>query len=117
MDEDGKEVAIYWKNGEPVILPGGCRANAIAVSGNDVYVTGIDRNAEGANIIVYWKNGKAVRLTDGKEASGAGASVITVAGNDVYIAGYLDGKATYWKNEKPVGLNDIIGGITGMVVR
>lgn len=117
IDEAGKEVAMYWKNGEPVILPDGCRANAIAASGNEVYVAGIDRNEEGANIIVYWKNGKAVRLTNGKEVSGAGASVITIAGNDVYIAGYLDGKATYWKNEKPAGLNDLTGGITGMVVR
>ncbi|WP_436487607.1 hypothetical protein [Chitinophaga sp. ARDCPP14] len=117
IDEAGKEVAMYWKNGEPVMLPDGCRANAITVSGNEVYVAGIDRNEAGANIIVCWKNGKAVRLTDGKEEAGAGVNVIAVAGNDVYVAGYLDGKATYWKNEKPAGLNDIIGGITGLVIR
>jgi len=113
----GEEVAMYWKNGEPVMLAGGARADAIAVSGNDVYVAGITRNQAGANIVVCWKNGTAVRLTTGEEASGAGAKVITVAGNDIYVAGYLDGKATYWKNEKPVTLNDIIGGITGMVVK
>jgi len=116
-DATGKEVAMYWKNGEPVILPDGCRATAITVSGNDVYVAGIDRNEAGANIVVYWKNGKGVRLTSGTETAGAGVKAIAVAESDVYVAGYLDGKATYWKNEKPVNLDDIIGGITGIVVR
>ena len=113
----GEEVAMYWKNGQPVILQGGCRADAIAVSGNDVYVAGIDRNQAGANIVVYWKNGKAIPLTSGNEAAGAGAKVITVAGNDVYVAGYLDGTATYWKNEKPISLHDIVGGINGLAVK
>ncbi|SHN46143.1 hypothetical protein [Chitinophaga sp. CF418] len=117
IDSAGREIAMYWKNGKPVVLPDGCRANAIAISGNDIYVAGIDRNEAGANIVVCWKNGTAVRLTSGNEAAGAGVKVITVAGNDVYLAGYLDGIATYWKNEKPVSLNDITGGITGMVVR
>lgn len=113
----GEEVAAYWKNGEHVTLPNGCRASAIAASGNDVYVAGIDRTQAGANVVVSWKNGTAVRLTNGNEASGAGVKAITVVGNDVYVGGYLDGIATYWKNEKPVSLNDIIGGITGMIVK
>lgn len=110
-------MAMYWKNGDPIILPGGCRADAIAVSGNDVYVAGIDRNQSGANIVVYWKNGKAIPLTSGNEAAGAGAKVIAIAGNDVYAAGYLDGAATYWKNEKPISLHDIVGGINGLAVK
>lgn len=117
INSAGEEVAVYWKNGAHVTLPNGCRANAIAVSGNDVYVAGIDRNQAGANIVVYWKNGTAARLTSGNETAGAGVRAITVAGNDVYVGGYLDGIATYWKNEKPVMLKDIIGGITGIVVR
>lgn len=113
----GKEVAIYWKNGEPVTLFDGCRANAIAVSGNDVYVTGIDRDEAGNNIIVYWKNGKALRLSNGKEAAGAGIRTIAIAGADVYVAGYLDGIATYWKNEQPVMLNEIVGKINGIAIK
>jgi len=117
IDAEGKEVAMYWKNGEAFILPGGCRANAVAVSGNDIYVAGINRNQAGANIVVYWKNGTAFPLTSGNEAAGAGVKMIAVAGNDVYVAGYLDGIATYWKNAKPVSLDDIIGKITGMAIR
>lgn len=117
INSAGEEVAMYWKNGEPVMLPGGARADAIAVSGNNVYVAGITRNQAGANIVVCWKNGTAVQLTTGNETAGAGVKVITVAGNDVYVAGYLDGIATYWKNEKPVSLKEIVGGINGMVVR
>jgi len=113
----GKEVAMYWKNGQPVSLPDGCRANAIAISGDDIYVAGIDRDETGANVIVCWKNGKAVRLSSGKEAAGAGVKTIAVAGNDIYLAGYLNGVATYWKNGKPVMLDEIVGKINGMVAR
>ncbi|MET3878552.1 hypothetical protein [Chitinophaga sp. OAE865] len=117
VNPEGKETAMYWKNGAPVILNDGCRANAIAISGNEVHVAGIDRNEAGANIVVHWKNGVAERLTSGGETAGAGVKTIAIAGNDVYLAGYLDGKATYWKNGKPVTLKDIVGGINGMAVK
>lgn len=45
--------AAYWKNGTFVSIPGGSTATAIAVSGSDVYVLGIDNN----NNNVVWKNG------------------------------------------------------------
>ena len=111
----GNEVAMYWKNNQPVTLPNGCGAKAITVSGNDVYVAGFDRNAAGTNVAVCWKNGKAELLSDGKE--GAGVNAITVVGADVYVAGYLDGIATYWKNGTAVNLNNMPGRITGLAAK
>ena len=61
------EIAAYWKNGNPVYLSqttsqtGYANANALVISGNDVYVAGrMDY------FPVYWKNGVAVPLKSGK---------------------------------------------------
>lgn len=96
--------AMYWKNGTPVTLGSDFSwANAIFVSGNDVYVAGYDNGGA-----TYWKNGVGVRLpgqTDGREAHS-----VFVNGNDVYVAGYVAGNqantAVYWKNGVPVALTD-----------
>ena len=53
--------AVYWKNGTEFILGHGA-ANAIAIYGSDVYITGLYYNANpGVNTYsCYWKNGKRV---------------------------------------------------------
>ena len=59
-------VAMYWKNGSPVILSDGAMngdTRSIFVSGNDVYVVG--REFNGTNYLgKYWKNARPVILTD-----------------------------------------------------
>ena len=61
---NGKWAARLWKNGTATTLNDGTKfafANAVTVKGNDVYVAGIERDAN--NILEYvrvWKNGTAV---------------------------------------------------------
>lgn len=91
--------AVYWKNQEPVILTHGIKnagANAIAVQGSDIYVSGYVTDPNGKYIAVYWKNGSQVNLTNNTTSSSAGDMLIK--GTDVYITGFIDSKAVYWKN-------------------
>lgn len=84
---EGNEVK-YWKNGIDVVLPGGHYANSIAVSGNDVYVSGgaeIYGIMESHSVAVYWKNANMVRLSNDSDISNA--SAIAVLDNNVYVAG------------------------------
>ena len=99
------QVAKYWKNGVAVSLSDGSKNEGvvgIAVSGNDVYVGGIEySNTAPYNASVkYWKNGVPVNLTDGSNHTLT--SSIAVSGNDVYVAGSeINGTnhvAKYWKN-------------------
>jgi len=80
--------ACYWKNGTQVVLTStaaGTDASAedIAVSGNDVYLVGGQRNPAGIYVAMYWKNGAATALTDGTRH--AYATGVEVVGADVYI--------------------------------
>lgn len=94
-------VATLWKNGVPQTLPTDLSskqssANAVAVSGTDVYVAG-----DIGGMAAYWENGVFTNL--GKTLYKAysyqsKASAIAISGNDVYLAGYMDNKAAYWKN-------------------
>ena len=109
-------IPTYWKNGIPVNYTDGTigyngtsgEATSIAVSGNDVYMTGYKRfcvsrscNDHG----MFWKNGISVSL-DLPNYPGS----LTVSNNDIYIAGsslYLDGtggNAAYLKNEVKIEL-------------
>jgi hypothetical protein len=109
----------YWKNENPIELTPGyspttlnilATATSIAVSGNDVYVSGAQQQQLSAvggwsNVIAeYWKNGNLVKLTDGSKD--AYTSSIAVSGTDVFVAGVEDSVAKYWKNGNLVNLTD-----------
>lgn len=102
-------VACYWKNGMRTALSDGrtrAAAKAIAVSGADVYVAGLERNAAG-NAACYWKNGVKTELTDGRQP--AIAEAVVVSGPGVYVAGteiFAGGGACYWKK----GVKTALGG-------
>ena len=65
-------IAVYWKNGSVVGLPGGDadEANSICVFGNDIYVAGY-AHINGADRAVMWKNGMITVLKDASENSSA----------------------------------------------
>jgi hypothetical protein len=96
----------YWVNGTEIPLGG--YVNAMAISGNDVYIAGF--TATGPDQACYWKNGQLVTLPNGSSATG-----IAVAGSDVYVCGNGGSNdAVYWKN----GVIHILGtgGATGIAV-
>jgi len=119
--------AAYLKNDVKIELPSGSTgaiSTGIAVSGNDVYVSGIGITGSvyaGSQkyIAKYWKNGNVINLTDGTNSAQAWS--IAVSGNDAYVAGkewngnpyqdasgntYKKSVAKYWKNNTPVNLSD-----------
>ena len=70
-----REDPMLWKNGEPTKLPQkdeGSVATAVFVSGNDVYVAGLESVYYGAQdqenptryVGAFWKNGVISRFTD-----------------------------------------------------
>jgi hypothetical protein len=111
--------AVYWKNGQAVLLPGGNMATGIAVVGTDVHVCGYSQNpSTGMFVALYWENGVLTPLTDGTEESMTTGIGVTGTGN-VYIAGY-SGRYTstpcYWKNGVRTNLDlPGSGGVTGPV--
>jgi hypothetical protein len=108
-------VATYWKNGVVVHLTDATQtaeANAIIVSGNDVYVAGsVNNNA------VYWKNGTPHILAySNSTLFYCVANSIAVSGNDVYVAGTSSGafsKALCWKNGIGIPLQGIGQQVSG----
>ncbi len=90
-------LAAYWKNSTRTNLTtsGIAEANAITVSGSDVYVAGTDAAGSG-NFAVYWKNGVRVVLQNSNQLTNA--YTIVVSGTDVYAAGHVGDSAVYWKN-------------------
>jgi hypothetical protein len=101
------QVARLWKNGSAYALSDGTKgaiATDVAVSGDDVYVSGGVDGASGADVATYWKNGRSFSLTDGTVQ--AFGEAIAVAGSDVYVAGYEGNVAMLWKNGVPAPLTD-----------
>lgn len=104
-------VAAYWKNGVATQVTDGTKASvayAIAVSGNDVYIGGIEYDANGDSYLKYWKNGVSTTLTAANSLVEFASMV--VVGNDVYVAGTekdnLTYIAKYWKNGVEIKLTD-----------
>ena len=101
-DNSALRNAILWKNGIATILTSNVAiANAVFVSGNDVYVGGSDLETGPAGYTRYakiWKNGAAT--TVGNDLSEIYS--VAVSGNDVYAVGYESvgtaNAATVWKN-------------------
>lgn len=107
----------YWKNGTAVTLPstvgnGTSHAQAISVSGTDVYVVGYD---QGTNISAtvpttsglpcIWKNGVEQQLPIPVGGFTGEATAIAISGTDVYVAGFFvtndatqSRRAVMWKN-------------------
>jgi hypothetical protein len=105
-------VAEVWQltSGSPTAtamalsMPGGMtssQANAIAVSGSDVYVAGSASNGTGQTA-AYWANGAVITLSSSGMSYSA-ANAIAVSGSNVYVAGYEEniagnGNAVLWVN-------------------
>lgn len=101
-----------------------CFANAVFVSGTDVYEAGCQNNeTSGLAMATIWKNGNATTLTTGT-GSVAVATAVFAVGNDVYVAGYEQEDyygngsqfAKYWKNGVAVKLSSASSGATGITV-
>ena len=101
-DNSTSRSAILWKNGVATVLGTSIgMANAVFVSGNDVYVGGSEVSIGPVGFIRYakiWKNGVATTL--GVDLSEIYS--VFVSGTDVYAAGYESAggmnRATIWKN-------------------
>jgi hypothetical protein len=110
-NDAGLSIAKYWKDGQSVLLGQGINgsfATSIAVSGENVYVAGVEGNGTN-DVAKYWRNGIPVELTDGTQRGYAKA--ITVSGTDVYVAGAEQTPglivAKVWKNGVAVVLPDL----------
>lgn len=85
--------AAYWKNGHTESLSSADGvATCVAVSGDDVYVAGVDdTNAKGytdeSNVGKYWKNGQLLANLNGADFYIYRPTSMAVSGNDVYIVG------------------------------
>ena len=69
----------YWKNGARVALPDSAPFNVygIAVSGNDVYVLGEEKNAANIDVACYYRNGVKTTLTNGR-AIGTARDIVLI---------------------------------------
>ncbi len=96
-------VVNIWKNGQTLytLTDKPLQSWSVAVSGNDVYVTGNEYDETEINKIVstgkVWKNGQVLYTFSDKQQSTNAAS-IAVSDNDVYVAGSENGIAKLWKN-------------------
>ena len=101
--------ATIWKNGTPTDITDGVSApsawaNAVCVSGSDVYVAGIEeiRDPVTNGIInrapTLWKNGVVIPMSAPINSLFNTVYCILVVGSDVYVGGQYNGVATVWKN-------------------
>ena len=101
-----------------------CFANAVFLSGSDLYVVGYQQSPTTAlPMATIWKNGTPTTLTAGTVSVGV-LNAVFVAENDVYVAGYEQEDyyhvgpsfAKYWKNGVAVKLSTVSSGATGIAV-
>jgi len=125
-DADAK-TAVLWNNGQTTTFPY-IEAYSVAVSGNDVYVTG-NKDYQSC----YWKVGQpeTPTLLNGsfipRRDYGYSGNSIAISGNDVYVGGSDESTQhpVYWKNGQKVSLpfdntpldtNNEYGWVTGIAV-
>lgn len=87
--------AVYWKNGQEVFLDrvSNTAANAVYVSGNDVYLCGIKRGPNNSDPrAVYWKNGELITLSNDYSS----AYCISMVNGHLYVCGTYKDKAALW---------------------
>jgi len=103
VNNQGGTMVTLWKNGVATYLPpdplgqhygGRSRANDVFVSGNDVYVVGVDGTTMYGNATL-WKNGIPQILSS---VTNSVANAVFVSNGDVYVAGTQYSRATLWKN-------------------
>jgi hypothetical protein len=99
--------AVLWTGKIPAILGSSTSSfgQGIAVSGNDLYIGGIEDNT-----VTYWKNDGSPAVAVGTlKKSNTGLNCITINENKVYMAGSdysgsSSAKAVYWNGNTPVPL-------------
>lgn len=122
---DIPDKAIYWKNGDPLVLPepdpdtiqSKASAKSIFVNGSDVYIVGTQKGNYGTNAIC-WSNGIPTILSGTPGFPFVEATDVAVSGADVYVSGnqqpgspggvpiyYYNGLV--WKNGVPQLLSSI----------
>ena len=99
LNNGNHDVATVWVNGQPTALLGdtvNSYANAITISGSDVYIAGYRAQSNSSNrIALYWKNGNPTTLSDG--TADALTTGIAVVGPDLYVSGNMGG-GILWKD-------------------
>ena len=114
INESGKNVAKYWKDGVEFILSSGgtdAEAQAIWVDGNDVHVVGNRKTGSSSSSLpVHWKNGNEISLSS-TAMPYSNATDIFIDGSDIYIVGYernADGVdvAKLWINDEVTNLSN-----------
>jgi hypothetical protein len=99
LNNGNHDVATVWVNGQPTSLLGdtvNSYANAITISGSDVYIAGYRAQSTGSNrVALYWKNGNPTALSDG--TADALTNGIAIAGTDLYVSGNM-GAGILWKD-------------------
>lgn len=111
-----KVMAVIWKNGVLTRLTDGsvgAIAEAVAVSGNDVYVggtvgNGVDNGVD-RQIVTLWKNGVPQALPDGEGS--VNVCAVAVSDSAVYVAGTAfrgdaGNVAILWRNGTPIDLGN-----------
>jgi len=110
---------LYWKNGVPVMATTSTSmaVTGMAISGNDIYLSGTSTLSLTTEAATYWKNGTMVQCS----TTNSYGNAIAVSGSDVYVAGIavpdnITNQATYWKNGVASQLNSTMSDANAIVV-
>ncbi|QQT28633.1 hypothetical protein I6I99_14810 [Sphingobacterium multivorum] len=118
-----KDLAMYWKNGQPVALPVSMEynsstgqsgpafytsANYIAAIDDDIYIIGNNQSGR-----VYWKNGEIVKTINELKDIYA---IAQLNGNAYAVGKIQSGQPAYWKNGHTESLSSLDGFATCIAV-